>query len=99
MSILIKGMEMPKKGSWVTLRVFPNGQCFLYSWCGNDFDFMEHLTAVPVPPHGRLIEKNSVFELIQSVPSVDKLLPVEFMKALYKIQTVIEAEEEICTKN
>lgn len=93
MAVLINGMEMPKEGSWVTLRVFPDGQCFLYSWCGNDFDFMEHLTAVPVPPHGRLIEKNAVFELIQSMPSVDKLLPVEFMKALYKIPTVIEAEE------
>ena len=56
MSVLIRGMEMPKEGSWVTLRVFPDGQCFLYSWCGNDFDFMEHLTAVPVPPHGDLID-------------------------------------------
>ncbi len=54
MGVYIKGMEMPKEGSWVTLRVFPDGKCFLYSWCGNDFDFMEHLTAVPVPPHGRL---------------------------------------------
>ena len=93
MGALIEGMEMPKKGSWVTLRVFPDGQCFLYSWCGNDFDFMEHLTAVPVPPHGGLIEKNAVFKLIQSMPSVDKLLPVEFMKALYEIPTVIETEE------
>ena len=58
MSVLIKGMEMPKEGSWVTLRVFPDGQCVLHSWCGNDdeikFDFMEHLTAATVPPHGRL---------------------------------------------
>lgn len=58
MSILIEGMEMPKKGSWISLRIFPDGQCVLHSWCGNDdeikFEFMEHLTAVPVPPHGRL---------------------------------------------
>ena len=59
MSILIKGMGIPKEGSWVTLRVFPDGQCFLYSWCGNDFDFMEHLTAVPVPPHGDLIDRDA----------------------------------------
>lgn len=56
MGLYIKDMEMPKEGSWVTLRVFPDGQCILYSWCGNDFDFMEHLTAVPVPPHGRMID-------------------------------------------
>lgn len=62
MSVLIKGMEMPKEGSWVTLRIFPDGQCFLYSWCGNDFDFMEHLTAAPVPPHGRLIDADALIE-------------------------------------
>lgn len=44
-------------------------------------------------PHGRLIEKNAVFKLIQSMPSVDKLLPVEFMKALQEIPTIIPAEE------
>ena len=64
MSILIKGMEMPKEGSWVTLRLFPDGQCFLYSWCGNDFDFMEHVTAVPVPPHGRLIDADLLKERV-----------------------------------
>ncbi len=62
MGVYIKGMEMPKDGSWFTLRVFPDGQCFLYSWCGNDFDFMEHLTAVPVPPHGRLIDADKLHE-------------------------------------
>lgn len=71
MSILIKGMEMPKKGSWVSLRVFPDGQCFLYSWCGNDFDFMEHLTAVPVPPHGDLIERNALFKKCEFVCTDD----------------------------
>ena len=63
MSVLIEGMEMPKKESWVTLRVFPDGQCVLHSWCGYDeikFEFMEHLTAVPVPPHGRLIDTDAV---------------------------------------
>ena len=48
---------------------------------------------VPVPPHGRLIEKNAVFELIRSFPNVDRQLPVEFMKALYELPTIIEAEE------
>ena len=94
MGVLIEGMEIPKEGNWITLRVFHNGKCFLYNWCGNDFDFMEHLTAVPVPKHGRLIEKNAVFELIQSMPSIDKLLPVEFMKALQEIPTIIPASGE-----
>lgn len=69
MSILIEGMEMPKKGSWISLRVFPDGQCVLHSWCGNDdeikFEFMEHLTAVPVPPHGRLGDLDELAKRIE----------------------------------
>ena len=53
---------------------------------------MNTYSAFAVPPHGRLIEKNAVFKLIQSMPSVDKLLPVEFMKALQEIPTIIPAE-------
>ena len=68
MSVLIEGMEIPKEGSWVTLRVFPDGQCVLHSWRGYDeikFDFMEHLTAVPVPPHGRLIDADALHKLFE----------------------------------
>ena len=55
MGIYLPNMEMPKEGSWITLRVYPDWQCFLYSWRGNDIEFIEQLTAVPVPePHGRL---------------------------------------------
>lgn len=50
---------MPKEGNWITLRIFPDGECSLYSWCGTDFDFMGHLTAAPVPPHGRLIDADA----------------------------------------
>lgn len=82
MGVYIKGMEMPKKGSWVTLRVFPDGQCFLYSWCGNDIDFMEHLTAVPVPPHGRLIDADALVEDLQrqceEVFKIDAVSPDDF---------------------
>jgi hypothetical protein len=38
-------------------------------------------------------EKNAVFELIRSFPNVDRQLPVEFMKALYELPTIIPAEE------
>lgn len=90
MSVLIKGMEMPKEGSWITLRVFPDGQCFLYSWCGNDFDFMEHLTAVPVPPHGDLIDRDPFIEFIKTHwDSFDQW----FVEQLEARPTIIPAEE------
>lgn len=89
MGVYIKGMEMPRTHP-ITVEIYPDGTVLSKTVGRMDI----HGKAVPVPLHGRLIEKNAVFELIQSVPSVDKLLPVEFMKALYKIPTVIEAEEE-----
>lgn len=79
-------METPKRG--MVVNIYTDGRVT------NHFDeFGETIgKAVPVPPHGELIEKNAVFKLIQSMPSVDKLLPVEFMKALHEIPTVIPAE-------
>lgn len=111
MGVYIKGMEMPKNCRACRLKMNCDDcegfECVclpLHTQIGYLNDLLtdkrrDDCPLVLVPPHGRLIEKNAVFELIQSVPSVDKLLPVEFMKALYKIPTVIEAEEEICTKN
>jgi len=93
MSVLIKGMEIPDKCGHC--RFATAFECEVTKNFITTFNVRQQdCPLVPVSPHGRLIEKNAVFELIQSVPSVDKLLPVEFMKALYKIPTVIEAEEE-----
>ena len=93
MGVYIKGMEMPKKGSWVTLRVFPDGQCFLYSWCGNDFDFMEHLTAVPAPPHGRLIDADAVFDNLERTGWYDNADRDIAEDLVLDAPTVIPAEE------
>lgn len=92
MGLYIKGMEMPKEGSWKTVRIYPDGTCAVPNWQG-DCTLIKGAQAVHVPPHGRLIEKNAVFELIRSFPNVDRQLPVEFMKALYELPTILEAEE------
>lgn len=103
MSVLIEGMEMPKEGFVEILirddgTVQQTGQSYRIG--GTDYytpyvgEMPVMYKAAPVPPHGGLIEKNTVFKLIQSMPFVDKLLPVEFMKALQEIPTVIPAEEE-----
>lgn len=106
MSVLIEGMEMPKKGSWVTLRVFPDGQCVLHSWCGYDeikFEFMEHLTAVPVPPHGRLIDADEMFDEFVAEGQRSKRYKLgekwelngeEIRSVISRLPTVIPANEE-----
>lgn len=53
MSILIKGMEMPKENA-ICVMIFPDGQ--VTSLFG-----VSHLgTAVSVPPHGELIDLSTV---------------------------------------
>lgn len=96
MGVYIKGMEMPKscrdcgieqEGFWCgALDGYQNTRCFTN-------ERREDCPLIEIPPHGRLIEKNAVFELIRSFPNVDRQLPVEFMKALYELPTIIQAEE------
>jgi hypothetical protein len=55
MSILIKGMEMPKNGSWKTVRIYLDGTCAIPNWQG-DCTLIQGAKAAPVPPHGDLID-------------------------------------------
>ena len=91
MGVYINGMEMPQnceecdvkavcKNYWKLIRE----QHTRPSWC----------PLVPISPHERLIEKHDVFKLITAFPEVDKLLPVEFMEALYNLPTIIPTSEE-----
>lgn len=67
MSILIRGMEMPTDCAML-LKIFPDrsvGVPVHLNWMGtlvvNDAE------AVPVPPHGRLIEKGALWEEINKI--------------------------------
>lgn len=53
MNILIKGMEMPKEGDLLCINIYPDGKV-----CINlDLDCKQVATAIPVPPHGDLIDR------------------------------------------
>lgn len=87
MSILIKGMEMPTGGHTVTITIAAIGKAFV-----EYYDCRPHVTedieykAVPVPPHGRLIDADALLGN----------LPVEYPSIVYAIetaQTIIPAEE------
>ena len=52
MSILIKGMEMPKKKTGAVLIIYPDGRCA--------FENSEEYKAIPLPPHGRLIDADAI---------------------------------------
>ena len=64
MSILIKGMEMPINADMAPtdVRVYPNGYAIVFKDNGR----MEQYTqAVPVPPHGRLIDADFLGKILK----------------------------------
>jgi hypothetical protein len=59
MGVYIKGMEMPKEGSWTTVRIYPDGTCAVPNWQG-DCTFIRGAQAVTVPSHGRCIDEKEL---------------------------------------
>jgi len=91
MSVLIKGMEMPK-GCDALLHIHPDGRTVLYPFDGENEP--HEYTAVPVPPHGRLIDADALLKKCEFVCTDD----AEDVRAVrYSIieaaPTIIEAEE------
>lgn len=54
MSILVKGMEMPKDGNETIVRIQPDGTIL------DQYGHHLAITAIPVPPHGDLVERNII---------------------------------------
>lgn len=66
MSVLIKGMEMPKSRGQYTLHMYvhSDGTATVEgSYC--QFEG-EPFVAIPVPPHGRLIDADALMEIIKA---------------------------------
>ena len=108
MSVLIKGMEMPDCG-YVCLKVFANGEVLMTKVCRGGLVITgikdKVGTAVPVPPHGRLIDADSLeaelwkmraqYQMLDDTQTADQM-----MHGLYRAEqllkgasTIIEAEE------
>lgn len=91
MSVLIKGMEMPTD-DFIRIILYPNGQAVK----ANAVDY-EEFEAIPVPPHGRLIDADALIkdgwtlrkEVIRMGGYVTHELPLNNPS----IPTIIEAEE------
>lgn len=85
MSILITGIDMPTKGNPITVLIYPDGTA---EWEAQN----KAGIAVPVPPHGRLIDADAFFD--------DLLFPSkQFEQGMRELigdaPTVIPAEETI----
>lgn len=98
MSVLIN-MEMPKKKNGAVLIIYPDGRCA--------FENGKEYKAVPVPPHGRLIDADKVIsdfedgmEFIRSTcQNVEYkhlycLIADGMIELLKKYRTVIPADKD-----
>ena len=86
MSILIKGMEMPKKYP-VTVTIFPDGISVVKTIYGRRFT----VTAVPVQPHGRLIDADALD--MNYLHIRDDGMKIYTQRAIDNAPTIIPAEE------
>lgn len=103
MSVLIKGMEMPTNDDMAptAVWVFPNGYAIVFKDNGNE---QQKTQAVPVPPHGRLIDAEALIdaiiakyirhernrELVFAVVEIKQ----DLVDIINELPTIIEAEEE-----
>ena len=88
--VYIKGLDMPEERTWLGLILYADGG--VREFCQPNKEYH----AIPVPPHGRLIEAEPIMKYI-----ADGLNSGEFgydqIKVLSEIQyapTIIPAEEE-----
>ena len=89
MGVYIKGMEMPKEGNWRSIRIYPDGTIGRPIGFG-DYALVEGAQAVPVPPHGDLIDRDPFVQFIKSHwDSSDQW----FVEQLEARPTIIPAEE------
>ena len=92
MSVLIKGMEMPKNDSWVNVRIKEkDGKPIIAFITGEDLEgrYFE-IEEVPTP-HGRLIDADELKkDRINLYGTTDVVLMVDIENA----PTIIEAEVE-----
>ncbi len=99
MGVYIENMEMPKEGSWKTVRIYPDGTCAVPNWQG-DCTFIKGAQAVPVPPHGRLGDldmlENALVEIAKKYTrsSVEFYCISQFRGMLIDAPTIIPAEED-----
>ena len=91
MSILIRGIEMPKYGELLCINIHPDGKVCI----GLDLNCEQIATAVPVPPHGDLIERKEAYDSLLSgmVMTGYQSRALDCINEIY-VPTIIPASEE-----
>ena len=98
MSLIIKGMDMPKRGEYLHLEIYPNGLV----WGDNGHEWVKHeAQAIEIPtPHGRLIDGDELRDIIKDIipswgiePKIPTYKDTTVMKYINDAPTILEAED------
>ena len=95
MGVYIKGMEMPKNKA-VAVVIHPDGTAYTAKMsAGVCTEYLADRTAVPVPPHGRLVDADRLLSeqmkrKYYHLPNGDTAIPIIDVE---HAPTIIEAEE------
>ena len=93
MSILIKGMEIPKDYS-VIVKIFPDGRVGAFPYVQRfKVDLIPGTQAVSVPPHGRLIDADALCKTLHSLAEREYTPEVFANWIENHIDSVIPSEE------
>lgn len=93
MSVLIKGMEMPKEGTVIVID--STGQVWSNEWPTRGYIRLDGVTAVPVPLHGRLIDADAlpINEPIRSMMVFGGEIVIA-KSAIDEAPTIIQADKD-----
>lgn len=92
MGIYIKGMEMPTNDELLYIKIYSNGKVAI----DMDLECKQIATAVPVPPHGDLIERKAIcltdFEIAMCNGDYKEGMKM-LLEKIESAPTIIPAEE------
>ena len=89
MSIILKGIELPKEGEDITLEINHKGEVRVYSTELKETDTDAEAIQIPTP-HGRLIDADKLRENIEEVDRPDGYTALVHIKYA---PTILKAEE------
>ena len=92
MSVLIKGMEMPKDGTYNIVYIYSDGRVSMPFW-GKGMQIVQDINAIPIPPHGRLIDADIMIKKYE--PDMNRrIYGGNFIFDLEHAPTVIPADKD-----
>lgn len=89
MSILINGMDMPKEGGKIIITA--DGSIWVNAWPTRGYMRVKNAKALPIPPHGRLIDADTCEDYFYEHLSDAGMVGAK--NAIDEMPTIIPAEE------